>query len=517
MITLTVEEAGAALGLPPLASPVTGVSIDSRTLERGDLFVALRGNRFNGHDYVRAAFAAGASGAVVERKAWTKTCRTQLQNEKKPIYVVEDTLTALGALARLVRRKSGATVLAVTGSVGKTSTKDLLFALASQVRRVVTTRENQNNEVGVPLTLFSIEPETEIVVVEMGMRGSGQIAELARIAEPDVGIITNIHPVHLELLGSIEAIAKAKVELLQNLRPGGIGVVPGECKPLMSVIPGCSCRLIRFAPGSSCAEAEIRGSLVQHEGSLSCNLIVEWPTGRTELEVSLAPPGFLENVLAAAAGCYAAGLPLAACLRGVETGTGSDTGSGRRWRILQLPGLVVIDDSYNANPVAVRAALDELVRVASTKAGRPVAVLGDMLELGGEETRYHKEVGAYAAEKGVGLLWGVGRLASLIVEGYVEALQKLEGSPAMAGARHGEAGHTGAAEEISPILDSLHPGDVVLIKASRGMQLDRVADRVVAEAEAGRWSTGVRRTSRPAGAGVQVDASGRTAGRMHQC
>lgn len=535
MITLTGEEAGAALGLPPLRSPVFGVSIDSRTIKAGDLFVALRGSRFDGHDYVRAAFSVGACGAVVEKKAWTQSRRAQLRDEEKPVYVVENTLAALAALARLVRRKSAATVIAVTGSVGKTTTKDLLYALASQVRRVVTTRENQNNEIGVPLTLLAIEPDTEVAVVEMGMRGPGQIAELARIAEPDVGIITNIHPVHLELLGSLENIAQAKAELLVNLRSGGIGVIPAECWPLTKAVSRCKCRLVRFSTDFGCAQAEVRGRLVRHEKDLSCDLMVEWPTGRATLEVDITLPGFLDNVLAAAAACYAIGLPLSACLGGVAT----ITGSGRRWRILRLPGIVVIDDSYNANPAAMRAAVEELVRVALGEGGRAVAVLGDMLELGEEEARYHREVGAFAADRGVKLLWGVGGLSRWTVEGYLEAAQGWEGvvpgtavgdgrpvpegsgqmekvnreaksSNTRVGEECARAGHIGPDEEISALVDSLRPGDVVLVKASRGMRLDQIVDRLVAEAETGRWATG---------SSIGAAAPGRAAGGVaqHEC
>jgi len=490
MIVLTGEEAGMALGLPSLATPVMGVSIDSRTLRPGDLFVALRGARFDGHDFVQAAFAAGAAGAIVEKKAWTETRQAQIRGEKRPVYLVDDTLSALSALARAVRRKSGVTVLAVTGSVGKTSTKDLLFALVSQVRRAIATRENENNEVGVPLTLLSIGPDTEVAVVEMAMRGRGQIAALARIAEPEVGIITNVHPVHLELLGSLEAIAQAKVELLQNLRPDGVGVVPWGCKIIEEPVGSAGCRVIRFVEGLNCAEAEIRGVLRPRGDGLNQDLIVQWPEGEAVVEVGPTPPGFLENVLAAAAGCYAAGLPVAACLGGV---TGRRA-SSRRWRVLELPGLVVIDDSYNANPVAVQAALEELVRLAGRKGGRAVAVLGDMLELGREEARYHWEVGQHAAEVGVRLLWGVGRLARWMVEGY---LAKQRGDQDSSG--EAPAGHLGPDEEISLLIESLRPGDVVLFKASRSLGLDRLVDQVVAEAELGRWGGGRSQAGRPRG------------------
>jgi UDP-N-acetylmuramoyl-tripeptide--D-alanyl-D-alanine ligase len=264
MITLTAEEAGCALGLTPLAAAVSGVSIDSRSIRSGDLFVALPGERFDGHDFVDSAMAAGASGAVVETRAWAgrrRAAKSQMAGtDGRPIYEVEDTLEALGALAREVRRKSRVTVLAITGSVGKTSTKDLLGAMVRKVRRVVITKANENNEVGVPLTLLAIQPDTEVVIVEMGMRGSGQIAALARVAEPDVGVITNVYPVHLELLGTLEGVAKAKGELIAKLRPGGVAVVPFDCGLLGPYTATAGCRVVTFGFGPGAERADVHGS-----------------------------------------------------------------------------------------------------------------------------------------------------------------------------------------------------------------------------------------------------------------
>ncbi len=253
MIVLSAEEAGRALEIGLLKTAVSGVSTDTRSLRPGDLFVALRGERFDGHDYVEAALAAGACGAVVERRSWgarrTASGEPGGGDTERNIYPVDDTLEALGVLAREVRRKSGALVLAVTGSAGKTSTKDILAAMVSRVCRVAATAANQNNEVGVPLTLLQIEPDTQAVVVEMGMRGRGQIAALARVAEPDVGIVTNVYPVHLELLGTLQDIAEAKAELIQGLRLGGVGVAPLVCEPLEPCLSAVGRRVVRFRGG----------------------------------------------------------------------------------------------------------------------------------------------------------------------------------------------------------------------------------------------------------------------------
>lgn len=486
MIALTAEEAGRALGLPPLATSVPGVSIDSRSIRSGELFVAFRGERFDGHDFVESALAAGAAGAVVEARAWAarrqRTGSRIAGTEGRPIYEVGDTLEALGALAREVRRKSGVTVLAITGSVGKTGTKDLLGAMVGKVCRVVTTAANQNNEVGVPLTLLTIQPDTEVAIVEMGMRGSGQIAALARAAEPDVGVITNVHPVHLELLGTLDRVAKAKSELIAGLRPGGVAVVPCDCGPLRPHVAMATCRVVTFGFGPRAERADVHGWLEVARGETGHVLSVRWPEGKVEIETPLTSRHILENAVAATAACYAAGLPVGECVTGIR-----DVQFTRgRGDVLRLPGLCVIDDTYNANPAAVRVALESLVRMAAELGGRPVAVLGDMLELGEQSERYHREAGIHAAETGVQVLWGVGPLSRATVKGFRDAWEA-RSEPATGWV----AGHVGSAEETSSVSAGLRSGDVVLFKASRSMKLEIMVGRVVGLAEAGTW------TSRP--------------------
>jgi len=471
MIPLTAEEAGRALGLAPLAGDVCGISIDSRTIREGDLFVALCGERFDGHVFVDQALRAGASGAVVLRGTVA---------EGGPLYEVDDTLDALWALARSVRLRSRATVFAVTGSAGKTSTKDLLAAMVGRVRRVVATSANQNNEVGVPLTLLSIEPTTEAVVVEMGMRGRGQIAALAEVALPDVGVITNIHPVHLELLGTLEAIAQAKAELVRGLRPDGTGVIPADCSVLQPYARDSARRLVTWGGGSGPVVADVTGTLDVRGGETGCALHLCWPGGEVEIETPAMPEHAVANAVAAAAACYAAGLPVEECAKGIA---GARLSAGRG-EMLHCGGLWLIDDTYNANPAAVRAALDHLIRAAGARGGRPVAVLGDMLELGPEAEAYHEEAGAYAAAVGVKSLWGVGPLARATAQGFQAAWEAKTGC-------EGEwaRGHVGSSEETSTIAAGLREGDVVLFKGSRGMHLEKMVQWVVEEAEAGRWSS----------------------------
>lgn len=471
MIALDAERAGAALGLAPLAGPVPGVSIDTRSLSPGDLYVALRGERFDGHDFVEAAFAAGACGAVVEREAWAQ--RSGGGGAPGPLYQVPDTLEALGALAREERRISGVTVFAVTGSVGKTSTKDLLQAMVGRVRRVVATAGNQNNEVGVPLTLLSIEPQTEAVVVEMGMRGRGQIADLARVAEPDVGVITNVHPVHLELLGTVEGVAEAKAELVAGVRAGGAAVVPADCELLRPFTMSAACRVVRFGVDDEGCDAEVHGRLEWPEGEDDAVFVLRWPEGEVRIEAAPVPMHQVENAVAAAAACYAAGLPVAECAAGIA----DVRFSAGRGDIIDVQGLCIVNDTYNANPAAVRAALDDLMLLATRRTGRPVAVLGDMLELGPEEARYHEEVGAYAAALGVKALWGVGPLARATVEGYRREMEAQK-RPAADWC----AGHVESCEESSSVSSELRRGDVVLFKASRSLRLETMVSSIIEEA-----------------------------------
>lgn len=467
MIELSAEEAGSALGLPPLLSAVSGVSVDSRTLKKGDLFVALEGERFDGHDYVVAALEAGASGAVVaagRRIAGSDEIRARGWLDR--IYAVENPLLALGRLARTVRRKSRAVVIAVTGSVGKTGTKDLIRAMAGMERVVLATESNLNNEIGVPLTLLHIDPATEVVVVEMGMRGLGQIAYLASLVEPDVGVVTNVAPVHLELLGTIENVAQAKAELLLRMKAEGVAVVPWGCLPLEPWVERSHRRVVRFAFADRGEVGADAASLVDVRGTASacdngrCLLHVEWPEGEIDVITPFAAKYRLENTVAAAAACYAAGLSLPLCLPGVG-GVVFTPGRGDEY---EVGGLIILDDSYNASPQAVAHALDLLADRAGQIGGRPVAVLGDMLELGEGAAHFHREAGRKAAEAGVRLLVTVGDYSSVVRDGYLTS--------------GGLEAHARSLAELPAVVEdlkaSLRSGDVVLVKGSRRIGLERV-------------------------------------------
>jgi UDP-N-acetylmuramoyl-tripeptide--D-alanyl-D-alanine ligase len=350
---------------------------------------------------------------------------------------------ALGRLARGWRRSLGAGVVGVTGSTGKTSTKDTLAAMLAPHRATVATRANLNTEIGVPLGILAAPAGTEALVLELAMRGTGQIAELAEIAEPDVAVIVNIGPVHLEQVGSLEGVAAAKAELIAGLRPGATAVIPAG-EPLLRPHLRDDVETVTFGPGGDVSLVEARGGRVT----------VDAGGERIELELPYEQPYLLLNALA----CVAAALAL-----GVTPGGRVDVAlSALRGERIELPnGSTIVNDCYNANPMSVRAALDDLARRAP---GRRVAVLGDMLELGRDEARFHEEIGEHAGRAGIEVLVAVGPRAA-----------------AMAGPFGGESHAVEDAREAAEVLGGLlRTGDTVLVKGSRGVGLE-----VVAEALAG--------------------------------
>jgi UDP-N-acetylmuramoyl-tripeptide--D-alanyl-D-alanine ligase len=460
VIALPADVAAAALGVERVAFEITGISTDTRSLRPGDLFVALRGERFDGHAFVPAAFAAGAAGAVVQLGAsMVEGPWLEAANGDARLYRVPDTIEALGSLARAVRRASSATVVAVTGSVGKTGTKDLISAMGARVRRVAATAANENNEIGVPLTLLGISRETELVVVEMGMRGFGQIEALAAVAEPDVGVVTKVAPVHLELVGSVDGVAAAKAELIRGLGPSGVAVVPAGEERLEAAVRDAGCQAVRFSYGRSSGKADVwgEGTPVGSEGSL---LTLGWPEGHLQVEVPFSGRHRLENAVAATAACYAARLPLEQCAGGLRDVRFTPLRGDEH----EVDGILILDHSYNANPAATVTALADLQERARRRGGNAVAILGDMLELGGEAGSYHRDVGAEAAALGVDGLIGVGPLSRATVDAFVES----------GGGWATWVQASADAEAFLPeLMLKLRVGDVILVKGSRGIGLER--------------------------------------------
>jgi UDP-N-acetylmuramoyl-tripeptide--D-alanyl-D-alanine ligase len=422
------EAAGAELVFGATDSGPSRAAIDTRAIEPGDLFAGLVGERVDGGRFAADALAAGAWGALV-----TPEHARGLRGGA--VLAAADPLAALQRLATAWRRELDAAVIGVTGSVGKTSTKQLIAALVAPQRRVAANPANFNTEIGLPLAVLAAPPGTEVLVLEMGMRGFGQIDELARIAEPDVGVITNIGPVHLELVGDLAGVARAKGELLAHVP---VAVIPADAPELDPYIRE-DLDVVHF------------GTDVLLEDFDPPRVTILARELRVELEVPFTARHQLVNLLAAVAAAQAVG---------VEPSGPVDVRFGAlRGEHVNLPsGVVIINDCYNANPLSMRAALDDLAMQAPQ--GRRIAVLGDMLELGAGEAEAHREVGAYAAASAVDVLVAVGPLSTLMLDAF-------------GGEAHGVADARAAAALATELVQ---PGDVVLVKASRGIGLETVAE-----------------------------------------
>jgi UDP-N-acetylmuramoyl-tripeptide--D-alanyl-D-alanine ligase len=459
--------AGADLLVAPLDSAgPTRVSIDSRDVGPGVLFVGLPGAHVHGGAFARTALEAGAWGVLTDSEragamadhefshgqraadgAADPTRQDAVSAGARPAALMSapDPLRALQRLATAWRRELGAQVIAVTGSTGKTSTKDILSALLGPQRRTAASRENFNTEIGLPLELLAAPAGTEVLVLEMGMRGPGQIAELAAIAEPDVGVIVSIGPVHLELLGSLEAIAAAKAELIAALAPGATAVVPAH-EPLLESHLRADLRTVSFGPGGDVVlVSETAGSVEIDDAGT-----------RISLGVDFAQAHLRRNLLAAVAAARAVGVTPAGRIH-------LQLSAGRGQRVELADGVTLLDDAYNANPMSMRAALDELAAVAAeTHPRRRVAVLGDMLELGSGARDFHREIGTHACGR-ADVLITVGPLAAAMAETF-------------AGASHPTAD---AAEATQTLRELLRSGDTVLVKASNGVRLKQVCEALV--------------------------------------
>jgi UDP-N-acetylmuramyl pentapeptide synthase len=397
-VELSLVEPLGRLHSRPWEDVVTGVQIDSRRIVEGDLFVAVGG----GVDFVRHALALGAAAALVP----------------------DDAQAALAYLARTVRERSSARVVGITGSTGKTTTKDILLAMCAPHRRTIANEGNHNQELGVPLTICRIEPDTEICISELGMRGLGQIAYLAEIARPQIGVITNIGPAHLELVGTVENVARAKAELIEALPAGGVAVVPVE--PLLE-------------PYLTRTDIEIRRVPSLEE------------VGGLPVATNFSARHQLQNTLTALTVAEVLGIT-------VDDDVHVEFSPLREQDVPLADDVLLINDCYNANPMSMRAALSSLAERAGTR--RRVAVLGEMAELGRDERAYHREVAEAVRDAGVAEVIAVGPLA----RDYV---------PNGAGRWVATAG-----EAADALREILRPGDVVLVKGSRSVGLEVVAAKL---------------------------------------
>lgn len=452
--TLTLAQVAAAtggrLGVESGAEAVlAGVSIDSRTIQAGELFVAIRGPRYDGHDYVAAAASRGAAAALVRRAQ---------PGVALPQVVVEDTTVALGALAHHARSQSSIPFVGITGSVGKTTTKDMTAALLATRGPVLKTEGNLNNEYGLPLTLLGLQEEHQAAVLEMGMSAPGEIRTLARIAEPEVAVITRVAPVHLEFFDSVDGVAAAKGEILDGVRPGGAAVLNGDDHRVRALGEAWGGRVVWFG-----RDRRFDVSYERWRGTVF-GMRFDMRLGGKTLDVALplAGPHFTTNFVAAAGVASVLGVDADAMVEAAATMTpGRHRGEVRRLG----EGVTLIDDSYNSSPEALAASV---VALTLAPTGRRVAILGDMLELGDDAPARHRESGRRLAGR-VDIVAGVGPLSKEIVAGAREA-----------GLAQWDTAHfedAVAAADAVPHL--VRPGDAVLVKASRSLRLETVVDALV--------------------------------------
>ena len=442
MISMRLSDACAAMEgqLSGADRRFTGCSYDSRTLQPGELFVALRGPQRDGHDFIPDALARGAGAALVDRDA----------GYPLPVIKVDDARKRAGLLAGHWRAGFDMPIIAVTGSNGKTTVKEMISAILSVNAEVLSTRGNLNNDIGVPLTLFRLAPGYSYAVVEMGANHPGEISWLSRITRPDVALITQCAPAHLEGFGSVAGVAEAKAEIYDGLAPGGAAIVniDDEYAGLWLERTRGN-RQITFGTGP---QADVRADnidLVPGAGRTRFDLVCNG--AGTAVELSLAGSHNVMNALAAAACCIAVDIPPAQVSAGLRR---AQPVKGRMQLKTGLSGALIFDDTYNANP----ASLDAALRVANEMPGQTWLVLGDMGELGATAAGLHEQAGAGARELGIERLYGLGELAAHAVTGFGAG-----------------AAHFGALEDLVGTLRSeLRPGVVLLVKGSRSMAMERV-------------------------------------------
>ena len=437
---------------------VHGVQVDSRKVAAGELFVALPGSRTDGSLFAAAAAEAGAAATLAQEGTVFAGPRVE----------VPDPLAALAALGTAVRDRSAAAVVAVTGSNGKTTTKDLLAATLGTRLRTVANQASFNNEVGLPLTLTRIEPDTEAVVVEMGARGPGHIAALASLARPGVGVVLNVGESHLGMFGSREAIAEAKGELVEALPAEGTAVLNADDPQVVAMAERTVARVVAFGRGPS---ADVRAERVELDADGRARFLLHTPAGTAPATLPAPGEHLVGCALAAAAAAHVLGVGPA----DVAAGLAAARLSPGRMQVRRRPdGLTVVNDAYNANPSSMAAALKTLAALGRD-GGRTVAVLGEMAELGPTATVEHDRIGRLATRLGIDRLIGVGESGRVMVNAA-----RMEGMwPEEAEA---VADPDAALARLTPVLG---PADVVLVKASRVVALDRVADALLSPRDAG--------------------------------
>ena len=434
---------------------IAGVSTDTRSLEAGDVFFALRGERFDGADFVGRALDAGALLAVVNADSLNKGLKPLITGGNR-VVCVKDTERALGAAARGYRVLFTGRVVCVTGTTGKTTVKEMIRAVLACRFSVHWTKGNLNNQIGLPLSVFGLEDRHDCAVFELGMSAPGEIAYLAGIACPDIGVVLNVGPAHMAFFTNIDQIADSKTELLESLGEHGIAVVNGDDELIMARESRCRGRIVRFGVDGPC---EYRAEYITLHPDGCASFEVEGN------RITLVVPGYhnVYNALAA----YAVGRVMDVAGEDAAHALGEVVAPSMRLERFERDGVLYINDSYNANPLSMKAAADVLKHTEAKPGGRKIAVLGDMLELGAISDRAHRDVGALFGSLGLDLLCVVGESAGFYAEGAVEG-----GMNRRAVRRF----HT--VEEARAFTEQIQqPGDVVFVKGSRALGMEKIIAR----------------------------------------
>ncbi|HBF38296.1 MAG TPA: UDP-N-acetylmuramoyl-tripeptide--D-alanyl-D-alanine ligase [Firmicutes bacterium] len=456
MIDFTLDELKAATGgiliQQSSVRSFAGVSTDSRHVNPGEIFIALKGEHFNGHDFLATAVQMGAAALIVMDDGPAFDGIT--------IIKVLDTLKALGDIARFHRRRFQTPLIAITGSNGKTTTKDLVASILGQELPLVKTEANFNNEIGLPLTLLKIRSQTKAIVVEMGMRGLGQIRNLAGIAEPTIGLVTNVGLTHLELLKTQQNIAKAKSELIEALPNDGLAFLNGDDLLVREMQYRTKARKVFY--GMEGPDLDYQAEVIEMTDSGSRFKAI-FKNG--SLVITLPIPG-RHNIMNALA-AIAVAKELGISEQNIQKGLAEPVLSGKRLNIIEKNGYRIIDDTYNASPTSVKAAIDVLDSSQSRE--RKIAVLADMLELGPTSAEIHYDIGAYAAEKGIDHLFACGVLGEQFSKGMNDRTK----------------GRGEYFSDKQALIDRLKayikPGDFILVKGSRGMKMEEIVSALSTE------------------------------------
>ncbi len=426
----------------------TGVTTDSRKITEGVLFIALKGEKFNGEDFAQDAINKGAAAVLVSNSA---------KNISGVVLKVEDTLTAYQQIAKIWRERFSFPICAITGSNGKTTTKDLTAAVLSSLGKVCKTTANFNNEIGVPMTLLELNENHAAAVVEIGMRGLHQIENLAQYVKPTIAIVTNVNETHIELLGSIENIARAKAELVQAIKAGGTVILNAD-NPYTANMKNLAAANVRIFTYGLEKAADLTAENIFVNGSMT-NFILKYGGENYNFEIPVIGRHNVSNALAAIAAGLSVGLTIDEIKRGISTLTTTKM----RFEVIRRDGLTIVNDAYNASPASMRAAIKTVSEVYDA---RKIAVLGDMLELGDISKKVHREIGAELVANNFDTLITFGELGKFIADGAKDAgLKNIFVTNT----------HEAAAKKIREIV---RKGDVILFKASHGMHLEKVIELI---------------------------------------